>query len=116
MLTTKAEYIAMSEACYDARLVRPLLAELIALEKDHSTLYCDNGVSISWAESSDSMRRAKHIDIKYNFVEQGTVDEIARSVNVNSDKPSRWFFKTTNKNEIRIISRVHWSQPMEGTN
>lgn len=43
-------------------------------------------MSIDWAESSNSLRRAKNVDIKYYFVKEATADGIGGPANVDSDK------------------------------
>lgn len=40
-----------------------------------SKLFCDNTVLNTWAQSSDSMQRAKQIDLKYYFVEVSVNNE-----------------------------------------
>lgn len=60
----------MSEACSDIKFIRRVISE-ISLTLDKPTAqYCDKTVAATWAESSEGMRSAKHINLKYYFVKK----------------------------------------------
>ncbi|MCO5594036.1 hypothetical protein L7F22_048055 [Adiantum nelumboides] len=64
--TTKAEYVALSEACKEpiwlARLVKDL-----GLEQCLPVLHCDSQSAIALAKNPVFHSRTKHIDVRYHF-------------------------------------------------
>lgn len=82
----KVEYIAICEAGTNVKWRRTLLAEITFKLKSASVLWCDIKIAKTWLESGDSMRRAKHIDIKYHFVNESTQNGVILFQDIDSDK------------------------------
>lgn len=90
--TPKEEYIAMCETCSNANWTRTFLAELGFILNKPSKLFCNNTVAITWAENTNSMTRAKHIDLKYHFVKDCTTNSIIDPQDIDSeDNPADGF-------------------------
>lgn len=70
VVSPRSRVYPMSEACSNIEWIRTLMAEFTFELNLHSKLFCDITVSNTWAESSDSMQRAKHIGLKYCFVKK----------------------------------------------
>lgn len=64
-------YIAACNACSNMMCIWTLMADLGFTLTLPNALYCDNTVDNYCAESSDSVCRYKHIDLKYNFLFEG---------------------------------------------
>lgn len=60
----------------------------------------DNSEANTWAESSASMKRAKHIDLKYHFVQQLATRESTEPMDISTiDNPADRFTKAIMKIE-----------------
>lgn len=68
--TSEAEYIALSDCCRELKWIRLFLAEIGISQKSPTNLKNDNTSAESWANSTKSMKRAKHIDVRYNFARE----------------------------------------------
>jgi hypothetical protein len=83
LLTTKAEYIALSQSLRDLIPMRQLLAEAskglkLELKKNavaHSTVFKDNNGALAIAKSPHMSPRTKHIAIKYHHFRDSTREE-----------------------------------------
>jgi hypothetical protein len=65
--STEAEYIALSEAAREVKWVRSFLEELGIKNDLPTTIYEDNQAAIAYATTQRTLRRMKHIDVKYHF-------------------------------------------------
>lgn len=78
--TGESEYVALSECCKEVKRVRMILAEIGVDMTKPTDVFCDSSVARGWAEMSQSMRKAKHIEIRFHFsqecVEAGWVDPL----------------------------------------
>lgn len=96
--TREAEYIAMCEATTMTKKLRTLLAELCLTMNKASSPFCDNTTANNWAEKSESIKRAKHIDLKYHFHKECTANDVILLEDVNSeDNPADCFTKALQK-------------------
>lgn len=68
--TAEAEYISMSDCCKEIRWLRLFLAEIGIIQNDPMILLSDNVAAQRWAQSTHTIRRAKHIDVRYHYVRQ----------------------------------------------
>ena len=67
MSTTKAEYIAVSEACKEAIWLARLVRDL-GITIEMPTLHCDSQSAIMLAKNPVFYAKTKHIDVKYHFI------------------------------------------------
>jgi hypothetical protein len=68
--STESEYIALSEAACKVKWVQLFLEELGIINEMPTVIYEDNQVVIAYATNQCSLRRMKHIDVKYHFTHQ----------------------------------------------
>ncbi|GJV10338.1 hypothetical protein Tco_1351879 [Tanacetum coccineum] len=77
ILSTKAEYIALSRYCAQILWMRSQLTDY-GFQFNKIPLYCDNKSAIALCSNNVQHSRAKHIDVRYYFikkqVEHGTVE------------------------------------------
>ncbi|KAJ6978840.1 hypothetical protein NC653_027111 [Populus alba x Populus x berolinensis] len=75
--TTKAEYMATTQACKEAIWMKKLMEEL-GHKQEKILLYCDSQSALHIARNPVFHSRTKHIDVQYHFVrevvEDGSVD------------------------------------------
>ena len=67
--TSEAECVALSSCSQEMESIRLVLAKIGEVSK---TIYVrnDNTGAEAWANSTRSMRRKKHIDVRYNYIRQ----------------------------------------------
>ena len=68
--STEAEYIALSEACRELLWIRKLMEDVGEKNEDPIIVREDNQSCISMLRSEGGTRRSKHIDTRYNFVQE----------------------------------------------
>ena len=74
LLSSEAEYIAISEICSEIEFVKMILEFLeINVEKPITT-YCNNIRAIFMRDNAKSGARTKHIDMRYHHVQEYVVD------------------------------------------
>jgi hypothetical protein len=66
--TAEAEYVSASSCAQDVIWLRGVLCDLNNQQREPTVIFEDITASIKW--SSDSSRRAKHIDLKVCFVHE----------------------------------------------
>ena len=92
--TTKAEYIAVTEAIKKALWLRGLFGEL-SLHQEVTTIYCDSQSAIHLTKYQMYHERMKHIDIKYYFIRDTIVENKVLIQKINTkDNPANMFTKT----------------------
>nr|GFB35223.1 retrovirus-related Pol polyprotein from transposon TNT 1-94 [Tanacetum cinerariifolium] len=67
--TTKAEYMALTEAVKEAIWLRGLLEEL-CVELNRVTVNCDNQGVIHLSQNHVFHERTKHINVRYHFIRE----------------------------------------------
>lgn len=65
--TTKAEFIAVTEAIKEATWMRGIISEL-GISQEQITVYCDNQSAIHLSKHQVYHERSKHIDVKLHFI------------------------------------------------
>ncbi|KAL5581648.1 hypothetical protein UlMin_014090 [Ulmus minor] len=71
--TTKAEYIAATEAIKEVLWLQGLLKELKLLE-DKATVYTDSQSALHLCKNPVFHERTKHVDVKYHFIREKVTD------------------------------------------
>ena len=90
LLSTKEEYVVVSELCQEIMFVRNILEFVGVNVKLPITVFCDNVGAIFLAYNTKTGGRTKHIDVKYHYVREfvykGEVQIVfVRSENNHSD-------------------------------
>ena len=67
LFTTKAEYMAVAEACKELAWLKGLFAELCG-DDSCINLFCDRQSAICLTKDQMFHERTKHIDVKYHYV------------------------------------------------
>jgi len=73
--TAEAEYVAACETCKELVWVTNLLAELGIMYK-RPTLWVDNQSAIRQIRNSETLRRSKHVELKYHYVREKYKSEL----------------------------------------
>ena len=68
LLSTEAEYMALTQATKEAIWLRSLLAELNYTQECSTTLFKDNQLAITLVKNPVNHMQSKHINIQYHFV------------------------------------------------
>ena len=83
--TAEAEYIAMSTCAKEVTHYRLFLAELGFKMNYPILIYGDNVAAQYWAKDTITMRKAKHIEIRYHFIRHKVKDGTILPSDVNSE-------------------------------
>ncbi len=75
--TAAAEYTALSQCLKEIEWIRLFVAELGEVIKTPTTVHIDNQDAFSWAESSRSIRIAKHVAVRHRYVKDSIDKELA---------------------------------------
>lgn len=67
--TTESEYIALSEGSKEASWLKILFAEL-QIGSEQIKVFNDNQAALQWSKSEKSMKRAKHLDVRFHYVRE----------------------------------------------
>ena len=67
--SAKEEYMAASQASYEAIWLHKLFVGLFGQELRPAIIYCDNQSCIKLFENSVFHNRSKHIEIRYHFIQ-----------------------------------------------
>ena len=76
--TTKAEYMALTEAAKEGIWLRGLINDL-RINQEYANIYCDNLSAICFAKDQVHHDRTKHIDVRYHFICQKEESKFIRS-------------------------------------
>ena len=68
LLTTEAEYVAVTHAAKEALWLRTLIKEIFGNINGPTTLYSDNQSAIALMRDHQHHTRTKHIDIRFHFI------------------------------------------------
>jgi hypothetical protein len=79
LLTTEAEYVAMSEAVREVKFIYQVLQTMNIQVSLPIKVNVDNIGAIFLAENRNTSERTKHVDIRYHFVRE-MIDEIFLNV------------------------------------
>ncbi|MCO5602379.1 hypothetical protein L7F22_056510 [Adiantum nelumboides] len=72
--TTKAEYVAVSEACKEEIWLGWLVTDLV-IKEETSMLHCDSQSAIQLARNPVYHSKTKHVDAKYHFIKEVVEDK-----------------------------------------
>lgn len=81
----EAEYMALSEACREAIYLRRLETEIVGL-CNKIILFNDSQSALKLANSHQSHKRSKHIDVRYNFIKEVIDNEIVETKYVGTSQ------------------------------
>lgn len=70
MSTAEAEYVALSSWCQEIEWIRLVLAEIGESRSFPVPLRNDNRAAEAWADNLRSMRRAKHVDVRFHSLRE----------------------------------------------
>ena len=84
--TAKAECIAACSACSEAVWLRKLLARLFDLELDVTCIFYDNQSCIKLSENPVFHDKSKHIEIKYQYIQDMVEKGVVKLQYVAIDK------------------------------
>ncbi|MCO5583887.1 hypothetical protein L7F22_037803 [Adiantum nelumboides] len=72
--TTKAEYVAVSEACKEAIWLGRLVIDL-GIKEETPMLHCDSQSAIQLPRNPVYHSKTKHVDVKYHFIREMVEDK-----------------------------------------
>ena len=99
--TTKAEYMAMTEAVKETIWLKDITKEL-AMHRGKVVVYCDNQSPIHLAKNQSFNERSKHIDVRLHFVRDIiAVGEIGVGKVPTEDNPSDMLTKSLNVTKFK---------------
>ena len=102
--TTKAEYIAATEASKEMIWLQRFMGEL-GKEHDKGTLYSDSQSAINLAKNSAFHSRTKHIQLKYHFIRSVLEDGELKLEKIHtSQNPADMLTKVVTREKLRICS------------
>lgn len=81
----EAEYMALSEACREAIHLRRLEIEIVGF-CNKVILFNDSQSALKLANSHQSYKRSKHIDVRYNFIKEVIDNEIVETKYVGTSE------------------------------
>lgn len=76
--STEAEFIALAEACQEAKWLRSLIKDLDCKIEDTTTIFEDNQSCLKLLKSENFSNRTKHIDTKYFFIKDYIANNIIK--------------------------------------
>ncbi|MCO5568252.1 hypothetical protein L7F22_021949 [Adiantum nelumboides] len=86
--TTKAEYVAVSEACKETIWLGRLMINL-GIKEETPILRCDTQIAIQLTRNSVYHSKTKHVDVKYHFIREMVEDKQVQLVKVHTiDNPA----------------------------
>ena len=84
--TAEAEYIAACTTCCEAIWIRKLLAGLVDLRLDETTILCDNQSCIKLSKNPVFHDKSKHIEIKYHFIRDMVMKGVVKLEYIATDE------------------------------
>ena len=114
--TAEAEYIAMGACAKEIARVRLYLAELELLSNTPTPLYSDNNPARCWSQELQSMRKAKHIEIRYHLIRHKFHEGSILPLDIKSEEnPADGFTKPLNKIKFnRFLKSIAVTSGPEG--
>ena len=92
--TAEAEYIALSDSCREIVVLRSFLKNISRLENTATPIGVDNVTAEQWAKGTATMRRAKHVEVRYFYAADCVNKKIVTVYHVSSkDNRSDGFTK-----------------------
>ena len=84
LLTTEAEFIAITEACKKELWLKKFLQEL-GLKQEKYVLYCNSQSAIHLSKNSTFHSRSKHIDVRYHWIRDVLDSKLLQLEKVHTD-------------------------------
>ncbi|CAN0919975.1 Retrovirus-related Pol polyprotein from transposon TNT 1-94 [Linum grandiflorum] len=84
LLTTEAEYIAMTEDCKEVIWLKKFLQEL-GIKQERYVLYCDSQSAIHLCKNPTFHSRSKHIDVRYHWIRDALEEKLLELDKVHTD-------------------------------
>lgn len=98
--TTKAEYVAVSNATQEAIWIQRPLSQIVQLPPGPIRILCDNQSAISLVHHPAHHQRTKHIDVKFHFIREKLASTSLKlcisTLNINSPIFSRSSYQLLN--------------------
>ena len=82
--TTKAEYIAATEACKELLWMKKFIQEL-GFKQQRYVMLCDNQSAIHLGKNSTFHARSKHIDVRYHWLRDAFNDNLFELEKIHTD-------------------------------
>lgn len=102
LLTTKVEYIAISEAAKEMIWLKNFLNEL-GKEQDNVSMFSDSQSAISFAKNSVFHSRCKHIQLRYHFIRELINDgDLSLLKILGSENPTDMLIKAITADKLRL--------------
>jgi hypothetical protein len=107
LLSTEAEYVAMSEAVKEIKFIYYLLNDIDIEVKLPIIVKTDNVGAMFMAQNSSSGVRTRHVNTRYHFVQENLDDGISR-LNLLSPLKTNQIFspRTSPKKSTKIRQKV----------
>jgi len=86
LLSSKAEFVALSEAVKEIKFVVQVLESIGVKVKFPIIVRVDNVGAIFMAENVTNSQRTKHMDIRYHFVQEFVVDSYIKIIFVKTEE------------------------------
>ena len=105
--TCEAKYVAASSAVCHALWLRNLLIEIYMVQKGPTKIHVDNKSAIALAKNLVFHDRSKHIDIRFNFIQEHVKNMGIELIFVKSEDQVADFFtkppKTESFNKLKTL-------------
>jgi hypothetical protein len=102
--TTKAEYVAVTEASKELIWLQGLLTEL-GFMQEKSALYSDSQSAIHLSRNSAFHSRTKHIGLRYHFIRSLLEDEVITLIKIQGSKnPADMLTKVVTIDKLKLCS------------
>jgi hypothetical protein len=97
--SAEAEYVAATTTSCHAVWLRRLLKYLAHVEKEPTSIFCDNSSTIALSKNHVFHRKRKHIDTRYHFIHELVNNgDISLQFCGSRDQVSRYLHQTIGKN------------------
>jgi hypothetical protein len=104
--TTKAEYIAATEAAKEMLCMKRFLLEL-GVKQDEHVVFCDSQSAIDLNKNATYHSRTKHIDVRYHWLREVIDKKQMRLENIHTEKnPSNMLTKVVPTGKLKLCSQL----------
>ena len=103
--TAEAEYVAACDAARDLTWIRSMLTEL-KIAHNQPELYVDNESAINQIKNNETLKRSKHVELKYHYVREKYRDRLFSLRHVDSKQQlADSLTKATSSSKLRDFSK-----------
>eukprot|EP01084_Bolivina_argentea_P110498 197283_1 len=110
--TSEAEYMALCDSCKEAIVLSHLLSELTHMNPFHVIIHEDSRAASLMAKGESSMKRSKHVDVRYHFIK----DSVQQGKIVIEDVPTRGQLADTLTKVLPCDKHQHFVKRVMGNN